>query len=328
MQPQRLKGVWRMHCSRRWTITRLAYHPRMDQFSAIRVFIRTVDTGSLTRAASHLGIPKSTASKLLAELEAHLGVKLLNRSTRAIKLTDEGSAYYRQVSAIMLRLGEADAELRESGAGPRGRIRLDAPSSLANAILIPVLGEFRALYPDIELVVGIGDRPISLIEEAADCVIRFGSQTDASLIARVIYEDRLVTCASPRYLARKGMPAAPRDLADRHDLVGYFSALTGQAAPLVFRRGDEMHQLDGFGMLSNDSAGHLTMILSSLGIGQVYRSTIRAHLAAGLLVPLLGDWETGTAPVSILYPPSRRSNKRVRLFIDWLGERLVREAGA
>ncbi len=129
----------------------------MDHFSAIRLFARIVETGSLTRAAIHLGLPKSTASKQLAELERHLGVRLLNRSTRAVNLTAEGTEYYREVSELLGRLGEVESELRERGSSPRGRIRLDIPSSMANSLLIPLLGEFRSLYPDIQLRVGISD---------------------------------------------------------------------------------------------------------------------------------------------------------------------------
>ncbi len=141
----------------------------------------------------------------------------------------------------------------------------------------------------------------------------------------MIYEDRLLTCASPRYLQRKGRPASPHDLAHGHELVGYFSALTGEAVPLTFRRGEEFIGFDQAGLMSNDSMGQLNMVLAGLGIGQAYWSTVRAHVAAGLLVPLLEDWETGTAPVLILYPPSRRLNSRVRLFVDWLAGRLARE---
>ncbi|WP_095989409.1 LysR family transcriptional regulator [Cystobacter fuscus] len=297
----------------------------MDQFAAIRLFLRVVETGSLTRAAAQLGMPKSSASKLLSELEGHLGVKLLSRSTRVVKLTGEGSEYYQQVSPILLRLSEVDAEVRERGSGLRGRVRVDVHSSMANAHLIPLLGEFRALHPHIQLMVGVSDRPISLVEEAADCVIRLGKIADASLIARVIFEDRLITCASPAYLSRKGTPADPPALKTGHELVGYFSALTGERVPLVFRRGDALYEFETADVMSNDSTGHLSMILAGLGVGQAYGSTVRAHLEQGVLVPVLRDWETHTAPVSVLYPQARKRNKRVRVFIDWLVERLARE---
>lgn len=147
----------------------------MDHFSAVRVFIRVAETGSITRAALHLAIPKSTASKLLAELETKLKVRLVNRSTRAVSLTDEGARYYREVAPLMRQLGDVEAELQDASAVPRGRLRVDVHSAMANSALIPMLGEFRALYPGIQLMLGISDRPISLIEEAADCVIAWDS---------------------------------------------------------------------------------------------------------------------------------------------------------
>lgn len=294
----------------------------MDHFSAVRVFIRVAETGSITRAALHLAIPKSTASKLLAELETKLKVRLVNRSTRAVSLTDEGARYYREVAPLMRQLGDVEAELQDASAVPRGRLRVDVHSAMANSALIPMLGEFRALYPGIQLMLGISDRPISLIEEAADCVIRLGQLPDASLVARVIYEDRLVTCASPVYLAGHGVPESPDDMAERHSLVGYFSAGSGATQPIVLQRGDELRQFDHAHLLTNDSTGHLGMLLAGLGIGQLYETTIRQHLSSGSLVRILEEWNAPSAPVSIVYPPAKRNNQRVRLFIDWIVTRL------
>ena len=295
----------------------------MDHFNAVRVFIRVVEAGSITRAAAHLSMPKSTASKLLAELEAALGVRLLNRTTRAVSLTAEGARYYREAAPLLVRLCDVEAELKHDGLLPRGPLRVDVHSAMANSVLIPILGEFRALYPDIQLVLGISDRPISLVEEAAECVIRLGQLPDASLIARRIYEDRLITCASPLYLARRGLPASPDDLAQHHDLVGYFSAASGAAQPLIFQRGEEVRQIDRTHILTNDSTGLLTMLLAGFGVGQVYETTGRAHIKSGGLVQLLEDWQAPSAPVSVVYPPAKRRNRRMRLFVDWVVRRLA-----
>ena len=294
----------------------------MDHFSAIRVFVRIVETGSITRAAAHLAMPKSTASKLLAALEASLGVKLIHRTTRAISVTDEGARYYREAAPLLAQLGDVEAELKHAGALPRGPLRVDVHSAMAHSILIPMLGEFRALYPDIQLLLGISDRPISLVQEAADCVIRLGRLPDTSLIARRIYDDQLITCASPHYLARRGVPLSPEDLAHRHALVGYFSAATGAVQPMVLQRDGVVRQLDRMDMLTNDSTGILGMLLAGLGIGQVYKTTVLPHLASGALQPVLEDWQTLSAPVSILYPPGKQANRRVRLFADWVVERI------
>ncbi|MEB2400822.1 MAG: LysR family transcriptional regulator [Alcaligenaceae bacterium] len=294
----------------------------MDHFNAIRVFIRVVETSSITRAAARLTMPKSTASKLLAELEAALGVRLLNRTTRAVSLTDEGTRYYRQVAPLLARLCDVEAELKNEGSLPRGSLRVDVHSAMANSVLIPILGEFRAQYPSIQLVLGISDRPISLVEEAADCVIRLGRLPDTSLIARLIYEDRLVTCASPLYLTKRGLPASPDDLVQHHDLVGYFSATSGASQPLIFQRDGVVRQLDHTHILTNDSTGQLGMLLAGFGVGQVYEATARTHLESGELVRVLEDWETPSSPVSVVYPPAKRNNQRVRLFVDWVVKRL------
>jgi LysR family transcriptional regulator, regulator for bpeEF and oprC len=297
----------------------------MDQFAAIRAFMRIVETGSLTKAASTLGMPKSTVSKLLANLEVHLGTKLLLRSTRSVSLTTEGAAYYEQVGQVMANLQDADLSVRANSESPKGRVRVDVPSSLANTLVIPALKEFRARYPDIHLAIGISDRPVALIEEAVDCVLRVGRLPDTSLIARTIYEDRLVTCASPDYLSERGTPETPQDLQKGHDIVGYFSALTGEARPLLFRKGDEEFEIGGAGILSNDSTGQRSMIVSGLGIGQVFRSTVISHIETGVLVKILDDWTDHKAPISILYPASKKLTLRVRLFIDWLTDHLRRK---
>ncbi|GAA3114758.1 LysR family transcriptional regulator [Rhizobium viscosum] len=294
----------------------------MDQFNAIRAFMRIVETGSLSKAAISLDMPKSTASKLLADLEAHLGTKLLQRSTRSVALTAEGAAYYEQVGHVMTSLQDADLSVRETSTSPSGRVRVDVPSSLANTLVIPALGHFRTLYPDIQLAIGISDRPVALIEEAVDCVLRVGHLPDTSLIAKTIYEDRLITCASPEYLAARGTPATPGELQQGHDIVGYFSALTGEARPLVFKRGDEIMEIGSANLLANESTGQRSMVLAGLGIGQLFRSTVIGHLETGTLVSILDDWSKDTAPISLLYPASKKLTLRVRVFIDWLTDYL------
>ncbi|WP_312793774.1 LysR family transcriptional regulator [Tianweitania sp.] len=294
----------------------------MDQFAAIRVFLRTVEAGSMTRAAADIGMPKSTASKLLSQLEAHLGTKLLQRSTRAFALTAEGSEYYKRAGSLLANLHDIDADLRQRGSGLSGRIRIDLHSAMANTLLIPVLGQFRDRYPYIQEVVGISDRPVSLIGEGVDCVVRLGRMSDTSLIARTIYEDRLITCASPAYL--EGHPPAtdPRQLLEGHELVGYFSAATGEVKPMVFEKDGEHVQIGAAHVMANDSTGHVNMILNGLGVGQTFASTVKPHLASGALVRVLDDWTNGSEPISVLYPPAKRLNARVRAFIDWLVEHL------
>ncbi|MEQ9969501.1 LysR substrate-binding domain-containing protein [Pectobacterium carotovorum] len=293
----------------------------MDHLAAIRAFQRIVETRSFTKAAAHLDVPRSTLSKSLRDLEDHLGTKLLQRTTRSVSLTREGAEYYRRIKRLVSRLDEAEAALRGMGEAAKGRLRIDVHSSLANFMLIPALADFRQRYPDIQLALGINDRPVNLVEEGVDCVIRAGVLADSSLIAKTIYKDRLVTCASPRYLERYGIPESPADLELRHQIVGYFSAGTGEAWPLRFRmRGAELC-ISRFDIASNDSAGLVAMMVNGLGIGQTHASVVSQHVESGALVPILDEYTNVIIPVSIIYPPTKRLNTRVRVFVDWAVER-------
>lgn len=179
----------------------------MDQLLALRMFVRIAEAGTFSKAADTLNIPRPTATKLIKDLEAHLGVKLLQRSTRRVTVTAEGAAYYERAALLLDDVEEMDALVAHTRAQPRGRLRVDIGSSLANLILIPALSDFRAKYPEIRIDLGVSDRSVDLISEGVDCVIRGGVLADTSLIARHIADLDYVTCASPTYLAKKGTPS-------------------------------------------------------------------------------------------------------------------------
>lgn len=288
---------------------------------AIRTFQRIVETRSFTRAAAHLDMPRSTVSKLLRELEKHLGVKLLQRTTRTVALTPEGAEYYRKVGGIVTMLDDTEESMREMGSMAKGRLRIDLHSSMANFVLLPVLAEFRQRYPNIQLALGVGDRPVNLIEEGVDCVIRAGELADSSLIAKTLYRDTLVTCASPRYIAQHGAPSGPEDLENNHTVVGYFSAATGEVWPLRFRKKGKETQVVRFDIAANDSATQVGMLVNGLGVGQTFTSVAATFLERGELVPVLESITRATIPISIIYPPNKQLNARVRMFIDWITER-------
>lgn len=253
----------------------------MDHLAAIRAFQRIVETRSFTKAAAHLSMPRSTLSKALRDLEDHLGTKLLQRTTRSVALTMEGAEYYRRVSRVVTKLDEAEVALRGMGAAAQGRLRIDVHSSLANFVLIPALSDFKERYPDIQVALGINDRPVNLIEEGVDCVIRAGELADSSLIAKTIYKDRLVTCASPRYLERHGVPESPADLDQHHQIVGYFSAATGEVWPLRFRAKGTEHRISRFDVAANDSAGLVGLMVNGMGIGQTHTSVCQSVSSVG-----------------------------------------------
>src|SRR6185369_4018657 len=184
----------------------------MDRLSAMQVFVRVVETGSFTKAADSLAMPKPTVTKLVQGLESHLRAKLLNRTTRRVTVTSDGAAYYERAVRLLGDLDEMDASLSSAQAATRGRLRIDVGSSAARLIIIPALPDFHARYPDIQLDLGVGDRPVDLVSENVDCVVRGGELHDQSLVARRIGEIQFITCAAPSYLARHGVPTHPSDL--------------------------------------------------------------------------------------------------------------------
>ncbi len=294
----------------------------MDRFDAMRIFVRVADTGSFTAAAAALDLPKASVSQHVARLEARLGVRLLQRSTRRVRLTDDGAAYYARVRALLDDLDELEAGLASASGNPRGRLRIDAPSAFAVHSLVPGLPDFHARFPDIRLEVGSSDRPVDLVAEGVDCVIRGGDVFDASLVGRRLERLERWTLASPRYLAARGTPDHPRALAD-HALVGYFSTVDGAFSPYEFVRGDERIVVDGpFDVAFNDANAFLAAGAAGLGIFQAPAGPwVHDLLETGRIVRILDDWGGSGLVHTILYPSRRQVPARVRVFVDWLLER-------
>jgi len=298
----------------------------MDQLAAMRAFVRVVETGTFTRAADLLDMPKPTVTKLIQQLEAHLRAKLLNRTTRRVTVTMDGAAYYERALRLLDELSELDASLTLAQARPSGRLRVDCSSSLAVSVIIPALHEFHARYPDIQLDLGLSDRPADLIGENLDCAVRAGEIVDQSLIARRIGEMQLITCATPDYLARFGTPLHPRDIENGHQIVAYRPALGGRVLPLVYQNRTETIEVSGrYTIALNDGMGYLAAGLASHGIMQLPTFMARVPIADGRLVPLLLDWCAAPKPLHIVYPPNRHLSNKVRVFVDWLAELFARD---
>lgn len=189
---------------------------------AMRAFTRVVETGNFTRAADSLNLPNATLSKLVKSLEAHLGVRLLHRTTRRVVTTPEGQDYYEKASRVLIDIEEIDTSFSASQSRPKGYLRIDVGGSTAREVLIPALPDFLQRYPEIKIDLGVSDRPVDLISGNVDCVIRGGSLDDSSLIARHIGDAPMVTCATPGYLKAAGVPAYPDELRNGLDLPLYF----------------------------------------------------------------------------------------------------------
>ncbi|MBJ2155087.1 LysR family transcriptional regulator [Variovorax sp. IB41] len=294
----------------------------MDQITAMRVFARVVEAGTFTRAADSLQLPKPTVTKMVQQLETHLRVKLLQRTTRRVTVTPEGAAYYERTARVLAELEDIESDLTNAQANPRGRLRVDVGSSFANMILIPQLPAFHARYPEIELEIGVSDRPVNLVGDAVDCVIRAGELVDQSLVARRIANLRFVTCATPAYLARHGIPATPANLGDgTHRVVGYFSSLSNRPIPLRYAHGDERIEIHGHTVVGvNESTAHLTAVLTGIGVAQTFDVMAAPYLASGALVEVLQAWAPPTYPLHVVYPTNRHLSAKLRVFVDWAVE--------
>lgn len=301
----------------------------MDQLLALRVFVRIAESGGFSKAADAMNLPRATASKLVQDLERHLGTKLLQRTTRRVSVTPEGAAYHERAVRLIAELDDMDEAAARARTQPRGRLRVDVGSSIANQILIPALPGFRALYPELLLDLGVSDRPVDLIGEGVDCVIRAGALADTSLVARRLADLDWVTCASPIYLRARGMPEHPNELqpvepqggnrVPGHAVVGYFSSLSGRAFPLEFQRGEEAITLPCQPVVAvNESTAHLSALLTGMGVGQTYRFMAQPALDSGRLQAILPDWSRPANSLQLVYPGSRHWSAKLRVFAEWV----------
>ncbi|QYY33167.1 MULTISPECIES: LysR family transcriptional regulator [Cupriavidus] len=291
----------------------------MDRFQEMQVFVRIADRRSFSLAAEDLQIPRATVTNLIKRLEQRLGVRLLERTTRQVRMTHDGEAYYHRCLRLLTDLEEAENSFRD--APPKGLLRVNLQGTLARHFVMPALGEFLAQYPDITLHVGEDDRLVDLVREGVDCVLRAGVLQDSSLIGRQIALLEQVTVASPAYLERHGVPNTLDDL-KHHYAVNYVSSATGRPSALDFYVGEETVDLQLTSKISVTGADLYTgAAISGLGLVQVPRYRIEKELADGRLRIVLPDSPPPRMPVSVLYPQNRQLSARVRVFSQWLATR-------
>jgi LysR family transcriptional regulator for bpeEF and oprC len=290
----------------------------VNQLLAMRAFVRVVETGSFSRAAEQLGLPRSTVSKLVTDLEKHLGITLMHRTTRAVAATSDGLGYYRHAAGLIAELDVMDNAARSKKRKPSGHLRIDAPASFSTCLLIPALADFHREYPDITIALGISDRTVNIVGEGVDCVIRAGKLDDMAMIGRQFTELQYLTCAAPAYLGRNGTPVSPLDLQAGHVKAGYFFAATGKPEPLIFERGTDRHEIGHCAFSTNEGNGLMEMMLAGLAVGQHFRRCVQPYLDSGELVPILQDWSRPAMPLHVIYPPNRHQNARLKVFIDWV----------
>lgn len=288
----------------------------MDRIDGMRLFARVVERRSFTLAAQDLAVPRSTATEVVKQLEARLGVRLLQRTTRHVAPTLDGDAYYRHCLKVVAAIEEGEAAF--SGAKPSGVLHVDVHGTLARHFMLPGLPRFLERYPDLRLFIGEGDRLVDLIKEGVDCVLRVGELPNSGMVARRVALLEEGTFASPTYIERYGEARTLDDL-EKHHMVGFVSSATGQVLPLEFTVGGKVRHLTPRVAVSVTAAE--TMVAAArlgLGLIQVPSYHVAGDLEAGRLVEVLKDYRPSPTPVSLLYPQARQLSPRVRVFIDWL----------
>ncbi|MFI8578478.1 LysR family transcriptional regulator [Ectopseudomonas khazarica] len=297
----------------------------MDRLTALAVFRQVVERGSFAAAARHLKLSAAAVSKNIGELEAHLAVRLLNRTTRSMSLTEAGQRYYDQVSRILDDLQQADSSLGELQATPSGTLRVSAPMSFSLVCLADAIPRFLARYPELTLDLQLDDRRVDMIAEGFDLAVRGSDRLeDSSLVARPLLTLRHVLCAAPQYLRRHGTPQVPEDL-QALECVQF--SLSGHAREWVFQRGEQVRRLEVCGRYSvNSSLALCAALRAGHGISLVPEIYVRDDLAQGRLQPLLEDWQMMQTQLYAIYPSRRQLQAKVRVFIDFLLEELGQQA--
>lgn len=289
----------------------------MDKLHAMETFVRVIEAGSFKKAADILQVLPSTVTRTIKELESHLGVKLLHRTTRALSVSDAGLRYYDHCRAILAEVTAGESMVAQKDGPLHGVIKVGTTASLARDFLIPALPDFHERYPEISVDLQLDDAVVDMVQRGLDCVIRTGEPPSSRLIARRIGEFRWYVCASPDYLRRHGEPTT-LDALDQHVAVRYAYSSGGHSNRWVFRGESGTVALPMSGYVSvDDTEAYVAAGIAGPGLIRVASYMVQRHIADGRLVRLLADVEAPPEPVSLLYPHSRHLAPATRAFIDW-----------
>ncbi|WP_077960181.1 LysR substrate-binding domain-containing protein [Ensifer adhaerens] len=293
----------------------------MDRLSGLTAFVRTADLGSFVAAGRVLGLSASAVGKAVTTLERELGVRLLQRSTRSIRLTEEGRLFHERCRRILDDLDDAEASLAQAVAMPRGRLRVSVPI-VSYHLLLPVLPEFVRRYPEVELDLDFNDRIVDLIDEEVDVAIRSGVLPDSRLMTRALRPFQLLLCAAPAYLDRYGTPKCPRDLDGHHAVRFRFpNSRKLQEWPIAMPEGGPEPQIRTV-LNCNNMEALSGAVLSGLGIGCLPDFLARQPLSDGRLRTVLDAHLDAPGQFHMLWPSNRHLSPKVRVFVDFLSERL------
>jgi LysR family transcriptional regulator for bpeEF and oprC len=292
----------------------------MDRFAAMEAFVGVAQFRSFTRASESLDLPKTTISRLVRELEAGLGVRLLNRTTRHVSLTPEGVVFYDESVRLLDDLRQSEARITAGANRPHGRLRVDMAHSVANGIVIPALPQFAARYPEITLEITCSERIENLVADGTDCALRANIIQDETLIARELGALEVITCASPGYLRRRGTPVCPSEIAN-HQVIAFYFSKNRKLRDLQFETGGQRQQVAGKPVAAfSDVQACMTAALAGLGITQIPAFLLQEPLAAGGLTRILPDCGVDAIDMFAVYPQSRRHSAKVQAFVGWVAE--------
>ena len=295
-----------------------------DHLDGMTVFVRVVEKGNFTLAAGFLNHSTSYISKEISRLESRLGVRLLNRSTRKISLTDSGRTYYEYCRQIVADAEEAERSISSQHEIPHGVLKISAPISFGHVYLADLLPQFLKAYPDVQMEVNFDDRLVDVIAEGYDVVIRVTSPKDTSLISRKIMSSSIITLASPEYLSRKGCPAHPRDLVG-HDCISYAYLQRPAYWDYLSASGEPVGVTVKPQAICNNDELQRSMAVAGVGITRIPSFCCQGELSTGALVPILKEYEFRDLGVYAIYPHRRNLSTKVRVFVDFLVEHLGRK---
>jgi LysR family transcriptional regulator, regulator for bpeEF and oprC len=291
----------------------------MDRLTSMEVFHWVVELGSFSRAAERLDLSKASVTAHIAALESRLGVKLLNRTTRRLSLTDDGASYLEHVRRILADVQETDAMLGAGRSVPRGLLRVEMPVTLGRQYIVPALPRFAAQYPELQVIALLEDRRTNLVEEGIDAAVRNGPLSDSTLIARRVFEAQWGTYASPDYLALHGEPQTPAEL-DGHNCLGLYVVSRGEAFDWAFEKdGERVVRPPGGRLIVSNGEAMLDAAVNGAGIVQSLDMFASRWVASGALRPILADWRrTDAYPISVVYPQGHHLSAKVRAFVDFV----------
>lgn len=297
----------------------------MDRIDLFRIFTRVVECASFTRAADTLGLPRSSVSAAVIELEARVGARLLHRTTRKVSPTQDGAAFYERCLRLIADVDETEGLFRQTSVGPTGKLRIDVPGRIGRLIIAPALPEFLDRHPQLDIELRVTDRAVNLVEDSIDCVLRVGPLGDSGLIARKIGDLPLINVASPVYLDRYGTPATAKDLAE-HLAVNYASPSTGRVEEWEWIEDGEVRKLPMRGRVTVNSAeAYIACCIAGLGLIQIPAYDVKRHLEANELVEVMPDHRAEPMPMTLLYPHRQHLSRRLQVFADWLEQILKQE---